>query len=115
MPDLFPVDLFDPPPEFPARSALRRDCTACGACCSAPDIHALGKPLGVPCRFLGAENAAGACLCGIYGERPPVCRSYAPDWVCGEVAPLPTLDARIRRFLDIYGLAEGGTGAERGR
>lgn len=97
-------DLFDPPPEFVPRSALRRDCTACGACCAAPDIHALDKPLGVPCRFLGPEDAAGVCPCTVYAERPAVCRSYAPDWVCGEVAPLPTLDARVRRFLEIYGL-----------
>jgi hypothetical protein len=30
--------------------------------------------------------------------------------VCGEVAPLPTLEARVARFLSIYGLdAEVGT------
>lgn len=33
-----------------------------------------------------------------------VCRNYQPDWVCAEVAPLPTLEARIKRFLEIYGL-----------
>ncbi len=93
------ADRFEPPPEYLPRSVLRRDCTACGACCSAPDIHALQKPLGVPCVHLGA-----GCLCRIYPSRPAVCRNYQPDWVCGEVAPLPTLDARIRRFLEIYGL-----------
>ncbi|WP_083922395.1 YkgJ family cysteine cluster protein [Deinococcus aquatilis] len=100
------MDPFAAPPAYPARSVLVRDCTACGACCAAPDIHALGKPLGVPCVNLGPD-----CLCGIYSTRPAVCRSYAPDWVCGEVAPLPTLAARTRRFLEIYGLvaeAEAG-------
>lgn len=98
-----PPALFSPPPEYPPRSTVRRDCTACGACCSAPDIAALQKPLGVPCGHLGADTGQG-CLCAIYASRPPVCRSYAPDWVCGEVAPLPTLEARIARFLEIYGL-----------
>ncbi|HWG84815.1 MAG TPA: YkgJ family cysteine cluster protein, partial [Deinococcales bacterium] len=75
------------------------ECSACGACCSAPDISTLGKPLGVPCVFLRPD-----CLCGQYEERPVVCRSYAPDWVCGEVAPLLTLEERTRRFLEVYGL-----------
>ncbi|GHF35167.1 hypothetical protein HNQ07_000035 [Deinococcus metalli] len=92
---------FQPPPGMAPRSVLVRNCTACGACCAAPDIAALGKPLGVPCVHLGA-----GCLCVIYDARPAVCRNYAPDWVCGEVAPLPTLDARVRRFLEIYGLQD---------
>ena len=86
---------------FPS-SAWSRECTACGACCAAPDISSLGKPLGVPCAFL-----RGDCLCAVYDERPGVCRAYAPDWVCGEVAPLPDLAARVARFLEIYGLAPG--------
>jgi len=99
-------DLFTVPAGTPARSALTRDCTACGACCSAPDIAALHKPLGVPCTHLQPEQPGLGCLCGIYGQRPQVCRSYAPDWVCGEVAPLPTLEQRVRRYLDIYGLSD---------
>ena len=102
-----PSERFRPPPEYPPRSAWQTDCTACGACCSAPDIHALQKPLRVPCIYLDGIAGAGACLCRIYESRPQVCRNYQPDWVCGEVAPLPTLEARIRRFLEIYGL-EGG-------
>ena len=92
-------DLFSAPPEYPPRSVWHRDCTACGACCAAPDIAALGKPLGVPCLHLEA-----GCLCRVYLDRPAVCRNYQPDWVCGEVAPLPTLERRAARFLEIYGL-----------
>lgn len=95
-----PADLFDVPPGVAPRSAWQRECTACGACCAAPDISALSKPLGVPCSNLGS-----GCLCAVYLTRPAVCRNYQPDWVCGEVAPLPTLEARVQRFLDIYGLA----------
>ncbi|MFC6591965.1 YkgJ family cysteine cluster protein [Deinococcus lacus] len=107
---------FTPPPGYAPRTPLVLDCTACGACCAAPDIHALSKPLGVPCRFLQVSEAA--CLCQIYAERPGICRRYQPDWVCGEVAPLPTLEARVRRFLEIYGLdeaqEENGIGQPRG-
>ncbi|MNR80438.1 hypothetical protein D3C72_111610 [compost metagenome] len=74
-------------------------CVACGACCAAPDISTLGKPLGLPCK-----NLLDDMRCGIYADRPAVCRNYQLDWVCAEVAPLPTLDDRIRRFLEIYGL-----------
>jgi Fe-S-cluster containining protein len=103
------MDAFAAPPTLPARSVLVRECSACGACCAAPDIHALGKPLGVPCVNLEAESLGQGCLCAIYATRPAVCRNYTPDWVCGEVAPLPTLAARTRRFLEIYGL-EGEAG-----
>jgi len=92
-------DLFAAPDDVAPRSAWRRDCTACGACCTAPDISALAKPLGLKCVHLGA-----GCLCRVYEHRPAVCRNYQPDWICGEVAPLPTLEARVERFLHIYGL-----------
>ncbi|MNT51581.1 hypothetical protein D3C72_1885530 [compost metagenome] len=75
-------------------------CVACGACCAAPDISTLKKPLGVPC-----VNLLPDMRCGIYADRPAVCRNYQPDWVCAEVAPLPTLEARVQRFLEIYDLA----------
>ena len=97
------TDLFIAPPQYAPRSAWQRDCTACGACCAAPDISALGKPLGVACQNLGE-----GCLCAVYASRPAVCRNYTPDWVCGEVAPLPTLEARTARFLEIYGLGLEG-------
>lgn len=74
-------------------------CVACGACCAAPDISTLAKPLGVPCEHLKPDMR-----CAIYAERPTVCRNYQPDWVCAEVAPLPTLGERVQRFLEIYGL-----------
>jgi len=94
-------DPFTAPLEYAPRTPWNRECTACGACCAAPDIAALEKPLGVPCVHLGA-----GCLCVIYSSRPKVCRNYQPDWVCGEVAPIPTLEGRIHRFLEIYGLQD---------
>ncbi|AFZ68868.1 YkgJ family cysteine cluster protein [Deinococcus peraridilitoris] len=92
-------DLFRSPPDVAPRSPWRRECSSCGACCAAPDITALHKPLGVACRNLDAH-----CRCQVYLERPDVCRNYRPDWVCGEVAPLPSLEARVARFLELYQL-----------
>ena len=101
------------PDPAPAPSTFwRRECTACGACCAAPDISALDKPLGVPCRHLRPEQA-GQCLCDRYETRPAVCRSYVPDWVCREVAPLPDLGARVHRFLELYGLLGELSGSAR--
>lgn len=84
---------------FPS-SFWHEECTLCGACCAAPDIAALQKPLGVACKYLDTE-----CKCAFYESRPQVCRNYTSDWICGEVAPLPTLELRIARYLGIYGLA----------
>jgi len=73
-------------------------CTKCGACCVAPDIAALDKPLGVPCVHLGADD-----LCTIYETRPAVCRSYRADAMCADIAA-PTRTERVRRYLAVFDL-----------
>lgn len=80
------------------------ECSRCGTCCVAPDITALGKPLGLRCRHL-ANN--GECL--IYEERPAVCRGYRPDALCQLVAA-PNLDERVKRYLAAFGLEMEATG-----
>jgi len=75
-------------------------CTRCGACCVAPDIAALDKPAGVRCRHLGDD-----LLCAIYEDRPRICRDYAADHFCEEIAA-PTLHQRVERYLDRFGLGE---------
>ena len=75
------------------------DCTRCGACCVAPDIAALGKPLGVRCPHLAEDN-----LCAIYQDRPDICRRYAADALCAQIEA-PTLEERVRKYLDAFGLA----------
>ena len=75
-------------------------CTLCGACCVAPDIAALDKPLGQRCPHLTLHN-----LCGIYERRPDVCRSYAADLFCAQIAA-PTLDERVRNYLAAFGLVD---------
>lgn len=72
----------------------------CGACCVAPDIAALDKPLGRPCVHLGADD-----LCTIYERRPGVCRAYRADALCDAIAA-PTRDERVRRYLAVFGLED---------
>jgi Fe-S-cluster containining protein len=79
------------------------ECTRCGACCVAPDIAALDKPLGLRCPHLGADN-----LCGVYERRPQVCRDYAADWVC-QAIEAPTLEERVAKYLALFEL--GGEAA----
>ena len=73
-------------------------CTQCGACCVAPDIAALDKPLGLVCPHLGPD-----ALCTIYEHRPQVCRDYAPDDFCAKIAA-PTLQGRVDKYLAFFGL-----------
>lgn len=75
-------------------------CTSCGACCVAPDIAALDKPLGVACPHLG-----GDCRCGIYEARPGVCRAYEPDELCERIAA-PTLEERVAKYLAHFDMTE---------
>ena len=74
------------------------ECTRCGACCVAPDISSLGKPLGVRCEHLTADN-----LCAVYENRPQICRDYAADWLCERIAA-PTLDERVDKYLRLFDL-----------
>lgn len=79
-------------------------CTRCGACCVAPDIAALDKPLGMRCPHLTADN-----LCGIYDRRPQICRDYAADEVC-RLIEAPTLEERVQKYLALFGLEEEARG-----
>lgn len=75
---------------------MSHECTRCGACCVAPDIAALDKPLGLRCPHLGADN-----LCQVYEQRPAVCRSYQADEVCERIAA-PTLEERVQKYLALF-------------
>lgn len=73
-------------------------CFRCGTCCIAPDISTLGKPVGVPCIHLRDDH-----LCGIYPDRPAVCRDYKPDEICVAIQHQPP-EERVAYFLNIYDL-----------
>jgi Fe-S-cluster containining protein len=83
------------------------DCTRCGACCVAPDIAALDKPVGVRCPNLGPD-----LLCNVYERRPAICRSYRADWLCEAIAA-PTLEERVANYHRIFGLADEAEGVRR--
>ena len=76
------------------------ECTRCGACCVAPDIAALDKPVGVRCPHLGPD-----LLCTIYERRPEICRSYRADWLCREIEA-PTLDERVAKYHRIFRIVD---------
>ena len=53
----------------------------CAACCIAPSISSLGKPAGVPCRYLSAD-----LRCEVFGQpqRPACCSGLqASQEMCG--------------------------------
>lgn len=79
---------------------MAAECTRCGACCVAPDIAALDKPLGLRCPHLGPDS-----LCLAYDARPAVCRSYSPDELCERIAA-PTLEERVQRYLAFFQLED---------
>ena len=78
------------------------DCRRCGTCCTAPDIRTLDKSLGVRCVHLDKDG-----LCGVYEERPAVCRGYQPDEICMSIAA-PTLSERVGKYLELFGLQGQG-------
>lgn len=76
------------------------ECTCCGACCVAPDIAALDKPVGLRCPHLTDDN-----LCSVYAHRPQICRDFAADEVC-RMIEAPTLDERVAKYLALFGLEQ---------
>jgi uncharacterized protein len=84
-------------------------CTKCGACCVAPDIAALDKPLGLVCPHLGPD-----ALCTQYAQRPQVCRDYQPDEVCTQIEA-PTLQGRVDKYLALFGLTAEADAVKRAK
>ncbi|HJV33911.1 YkgJ family cysteine cluster protein [Geomonas sp.] len=73
-------------------------CLRCGTCCVAPDISTLGKGVGKRCVHL-----SDGLQCGIYADRPAVCRGYRPDEICAAIAA-PTLEERVAAYLKLFEL-----------
>jgi hypothetical protein len=53
------------------------NCGACTACCIIPAVPELGKPFYARCEHLAPAPAQG---CGIYDQRPGICRKYRCAW-----------------------------------
>jgi hypothetical protein len=54
-----------------------RTCDGCDLCCTAVGVESIRKPPGVPCQHLTGDPGAS---CGIYGNRPHVCRQFFCVW-----------------------------------
>lgn len=76
------------------------ECTRCGACCVAPDIAALDKPLGLRCPHL-----TDTLLCRVYEARPDICRSYQADEVCERISA-DSLEERVAKYLALFELGD---------
>ena len=55
-----------------------RTCGKCQECCWIPAIHETGKPPHDRCPHQCANG------CGIYDDRPPVCKNFKCFWLAGE-------------------------------
>jgi hypothetical protein len=73
-------------------------CAGCAACCVAPDISTLNKPAGVPCQHLNED-----LRCGIYEDRPEVCRNYRMDESCLEIQA-DSLQERVAQYGILFDL-----------
>ena len=71
-----------------------RDCGACSLCCTLLRVDELSKRGGVDCLHQRPEGG-----CGIYAERPGICRAYRCAWLQGRFAEADRPD-RLGAVLD---------------
>ena len=65
-----------------AKPALGKSCGSCTMCCKALEIEHFDKPMGKLC-----TNCVASGGCGIYLERPKVCREFLCEWMCDRALP----------------------------
>ncbi len=79
-----------------------RSCGECTLCCTVLRVDALRKLGGVACAQLVSETGG----CGIYDDRPRICRSYRCLWLQGGLEEEDRPD-RLGAVLDL--VSEAGT------
>ena len=62
-------------------AAIGKSCGECTLCCSALEIDELKKPAGPKCENCGDGG------CGIYVDRPQVCRDFECEWLMSRRLP----------------------------
>lgn len=87
------------PDEAGAEAAKERACGGCTACCTVLRVDALRKLGGVPCAMLDEDRG-----CGVYQERPKICRAYRCLWLQGAFEEADRPD-RIGAVLDLLNQA----------
>ena len=75
-----------------------RSCGECTLCCTLLRVDELEKLGGTPCVHLRRAPAAPGC--GIYAQRPRICRAYACLWLSGGLDPADRPD-RLGAVLDL--------------
>ena len=88
-------------------SRTPRQCGPCRACCRVFDIPELGKALNVLCRHANADRRKPGC--GIYAERPSVCREFECAWKQGLAGDGDRPD-RLGVMMYVVPLADGEPG-----
>lgn len=87
---------FRPLPVLTRFGTPARPCGGCTACCTIYEIEETGKPQGETC----AHCTGGGC--GIYRDRPRICRDYSCAWRDGVAAE----DARPDRCGVVFDYAQ---------
>jgi Fe-S-cluster containining protein len=59
---------------------VARECGDCSLCCKVPQIRQLNKPADHWCPHWVKDKG-----CGIYAERPEVCRDFQCMWLLGDL------------------------------
>lgn len=77
---LLPASVPADPPSLGLKRRATRSCGTCNACCIAPSIPELDKPLDTPCPHL--KQGPKGC-CSVYADRPQVCRTFLCGWRLG--------------------------------
>lgn len=88
-------------------NTVRRACDGCRACCILPEIVVVDSPAYVACSHLTDKG------CGIYTQRPAICRNFycewargfAPEWMkpdqCG-ILPGHTADHAAMQLWEVW-------------
>lgn len=74
-----------------------RECGSCTLCCTVTRVPELNKPENVQC-----SNCKSGC--SIYNERPTSCRTFACEWLKGdldEIARPDKLHVLLEKLLDV--------------
>ena len=78
-----------------------RSCGECSLCCTVLRVDELAKLGGTPCTHL--REGGG---CGIYSQRPKICRAYRCLWLRGKLREEDRPD-RLGAVLDLVSTGEG--------
>ena len=82
-------------------AAIGKSCGECTLCCSALEIDELKKPAGPKCENCGDGG------CGIYVDRPQVCRDFECEWLMSRRLPPHFRPDRIGvLFMEDYEFGE---------